>query len=424
LLIDERVRARIYARDVVGNPIEGMPDAVALQIGLLALGPQRWIHRRVEQVVYLDQATSRRRISFDFSVPRASARPGHPIYVPLAQFAKQPLTNFDLIGTESMPMLTTEENAAISTAVLMALARLRRPEEIDSIVERYVPRLVRSTNARDTQEALARIFPRRLEVGRTLMANVPFRTLAFELSRNFILYVGLRPDQAGERCIVKLAYDAAEPPPSPKTMRERGGWKAVEDQFPVANAGSAASYHVELVAPEDLHFTRGRFVGRREGRVVSHRIERSARRVHFHLSDLDRSLGLVFVTLRARSSMLTGAALFAVLSTLALLFVRLRLHEFIKGQNFDAVVAALLTVPGLLAAYLTRPGEHSTLSAFLAGVRLMATAVAVIALAAAFTLFAGYSERALQTIYDVLIALSALFAIGLVGSARAQHSRP
>lgn len=184
---------------MAGERTSTLPDDVALQIGLLALGPQRWIHRRVEQVVYLDQVTSRRRISIDFTVPQPQSPSGRPLYLPLAQFAKRPLANFDLTAGASIPMLTTDENAEISVAIPMALARLRHPDLIDPIVERYVPQLVRATRDRDRREALEKIFPPRLEVGRALIANVPFRTLAFELSRNFILYVPARPESAGQR---------------------------------------------------------------------------------------------------------------------------------------------------------------------------------------------------------------------------------
>lgn len=405
-----------------------LPVADALRIGLLALAPQRWIHRRVEELSYIDLVSSRRRISLDFTVPEGvsghSQESPYPLFLPMAQFVKRPLTRFDLhdVSGESIPMLTSRENGVISTAVLLALARLQRERLVDPIVEKYLPRLVYATTGPERELAIHRIFDPRTEVGRTLWADAPFRTLALELSRNFMLYLPASTHDAGRRRIVKLAFDAPDPPPVPSTLPERLGWRAVEDQFVVANAGSAQSYHFELVAPAEMHFTGGAFAGRRNAHPTGDRIVRPTRRAHLRSSGLDRGQGLVFVALQANTRMLYGTALFAVLSAFALLFVRLRVEHFAGPQaSSDGIVAALLVAPGLMATYLTRPGEHPTLSAFLSGVRFLAGTSVLLAVVGAFVLFAGYSPGQAGRALTVLTIVSGLVATALVRTAAKQR---
>ena len=118
---------------------QDIPKHQALLLGVLLLGPQQWIHRRVEQVSYIDASTVRRRISIDFEVPDGSIvrdAPG-PVYVPIAQLAKRTLSRFDLRDSDgcSLPMVTKEENAHISTAMLLAVARQLVGDLVDSVVE-------------------------------------------------------------------------------------------------------------------------------------------------------------------------------------------------------------------------------------------------------------------------------------------------
>src|SRR5262245_34858624 len=88
----------------------------ALLLGGLLLRPQGWMHRRVEQVSYIDARTIRRRISMDFDVPdNAILRTTHgPIYLPVARFAKRKLSRFDLRDAtgQALPMVTAERRPA------------------------------------------------------------------------------------------------------------------------------------------------------------------------------------------------------------------------------------------------------------------------------------------------------------------------
>src|SRR4051812_39163601 len=118
-------------------------DEEALIIAGLALDQQSWVHRRVEQIMYLDDRSVRRRISIDFTVPSGWPFDG-PLHLPITQFVKKPLTNFSFADEHGnpLPMLTAEQNGSFSTALLRRLARVPDADLVDFIVDRYVERLV------------------------------------------------------------------------------------------------------------------------------------------------------------------------------------------------------------------------------------------------------------------------------------------
>ena len=70
-----------------------------------------------------------------------------------------------------LPMLTTVQNGILSSAMLSAVARLKRPDLIDFITERYIAELVFATDAGTRQLAWQRIFPKSLETGRHLYSR-------------------------------------------------------------------------------------------------------------------------------------------------------------------------------------------------------------------------------------------------------------
>ncbi|MFL5909705.1 MAG: hypothetical protein ACJ768_03935, partial [Gaiellaceae bacterium] len=108
----------------------------------------------------------------------------------------------------------------------------------------------------------------------------------------------------------------------------------------------------------------GSLIATRNGEVVTDDELEPVRRAHFNLSGVDRVVGTAYVSLRARSAELVGgAAAFALLNLVVLVFVRARLHQIVSPEagghtGTEATVAALLAVPGLLLSYVLRPGEH------------------------------------------------------------------
>jgi hypothetical protein len=409
----------------------GLTGAQALFVAGHALSVQTWVNRRVERIEYLDERSTRHRVSIDLTIPAgwphgdagAALMP-----LPIAQFVKRSLTAFDFVDEDgrSIPMLTAQQNGAISSELLQAVAAVPRPELIDQIVERYIPALVFSSNESQRRFALRMLFQPGTEVGRVLWSFPPFQALALELGANFIVYLPVDPKDAGRRRVVKLAFDHGDLSHGPRRLPEWLGFSAVRHSFDIPAAGFASSYHVEVQPPPDMRIEQGVFAARRNRAAVADRSRPSTGAVHLNLTDLDRAPGLVRLAIVARSTVLTGAALFSGVAFVTLLFVRLRLHNFAKEQSFDAVVAAVLTLPGIALAYASRPSEHPVASVFLVGLRALVVGGVLASFAAAIVLFAGYSERDLVRIYTVLTVVSGVCAAGLVSSlfAHATSMRP
>jgi hypothetical protein len=390
----------------------------ALNLCVLVLEPENWIHRRVEQVAYLDHNTIRRRITVDFDVPNFGVSPNETLYVPIAQFAKHKLVNFDMSDADgtSLTMLTAEQNGRLSTALLMALARLYGNENIDGITEKYISLLVRATTGEERTRAWTRIFQAGTATGEHLLRRSGFVAVATDLRTNFILYLPVTAEEAGRRKIVKIAFDAPRPAVERTGLFVRLGWRGAEDSFRVPLAGYCSSYHFELEAPSEMEIIKGRFVGTRQSQTVEDLLSSPTRRAHFNLSRLDRAGGRVAIRLRARSSMLGGAALLSAMNALTLCFVLLRLHAFTStsGDNGASIVAALVAIPGILIGYITRPTEHAMVTSFLADLRFVALLSALTSFVGAVILFAGYSEDALDLIFAVLSTVALLSFLALL----------
>jgi hypothetical protein len=416
------------------NGLEDVDHEVASLAGTLLLSPQTWIHRRVEQVAYVDATTVRRRVSVDFALPSvvASCEAASPMYLPIAEFEKRKLTSFDLRdgAGRPLPMLTAEENGHLSAAVLLARAHLAAGDLVDPIVEKYIPILVGS-GAEDVRSfAWGRIFQDGTTVGQRLGEESVFVGLAAELSENFVLYLPVASTDDVGRRIIKMAYDS-ERDPFTMTRAARLGWTPAPDAHLVPLAGYSQSCHVEIAAPPEMEITRGAFFGVAgtppdgEPRVSRDLVDTPRERAHFNLGRLDRAAGgVVVVALRVSNrELIGGTALLAVLNILVLLFVLWRHREFEKAQTADAIVAAILVVPGALIGYITRPSQHAIVTTFLTEFRLVAAVSATTPFLAGLVLFAGFSEGHVKTGLLILIAFAAGAAAILVGTWLAHRRR-
>jgi hypothetical protein len=400
-------------------------SGLALRLARLALDPSAWINRRVERVTYLDESTVRRFISVDFTVPSGPTDASVAVdFVPLALFAKEKLTNFDLRDGQgaALPMLTAAENGRLSSGILLAVAQARLGLDFDSLSEKYIPRLVFSTamNESERELALARILQPGTAAGQRILEHPELTTLAVDFADNFMLYLPMTGNTPGQRLVVKIAYDSPRNAPRVSGALERLGWRPATDGFDVPPTGYGASYHFELEAPPEMEVAYGRFFATRNGKLIHDTLDGPVRRAHFNLADVDRGFGQVWIGLKARSSeLLGGAALFAFVNFAALIFVRARLHHIVtdpgvattSGGGTEPAVAALLAIPAVLIGYLLRPGEHEILSAFIALPRLAALGSALTALLAAALLFGGYSAGTLGDLYLALAGMAGACAL-------------
>lgn len=378
------------------------------------------MHRRVERIQYLDDRSVRRKISIDFTVPSDWPHEG-PLHLPVAQFLKESLTNFDFVDEagQPIPMLTAEENGAITTTMLQQLARIAAPDLVDFIVDERLASLVACDPGDEAlqMEAVSKIFQEGTTLGATLLASVPFRSLTSDVMENFLLYLPVLPTERGRRRIIKLSFDRGESVARPRRALEWLGITPVEDTFLVPAAGFAASYHVEVEPPTDMRLTRATFFGFREGELDSRSTADGATpSTHINMTRLDRGLGFVTIAVRAESAVLISAALYSCINAAALGFVLYRLSAYASERSFDAVVAVLLAVPGAALAFIVRPSEHRVVSAFLRAIRGLALLAALTSFVAAMVLFAGYKIPELYHWYRVLVPVAGFCAVSLTSS--------
>lgn len=142
-------------------------------------------------------------------------------------------------------------------------------------------------------------------------------------------------------------------------------------------------------------------------------------RIHGYVTRASASAtGILSVWLwPVRAGLVRTGLVTSVVTTLALGF--LLLTDAVARLSGDVSAAFLLTIPGLIAAFIVRPGEHSAVSGLLLGVRLQIAFAGFIAYAAALTALGGFSDVALGWIWLVLYVLASLttisLAIGYIG---------
>jgi hypothetical protein len=373
--------------------------------------PASWVRRRVTTYSYVADLTVRRQMSIDLVLPDGdssdSADPmweltvGTMIWVPLWVPKKAPLTHFDVWDEsgDRLTVLNTRENSALAANALGILAAVRidlSPERRDQLT-----RIAGSDPAiaadvfEHNQAWLDEAFP----------SGTSGHALCEDLRDGFMLLVPMQYEPGRPR-LIKWTADGTIPwhghHPSDETRLMRSAtWLGLLDKvhsFPDLAIGLSESYHVEVVAPEDVEISDAFLVatqwapaGTGPGRIqteiasVAEQHERAhmnvAVRAPHGLTERARGdRGTVVLTLRARrTGAFVGLWLTSLLIALLLLVLRIRLEQI---DNTDAVTF-LLVFPALVAAYLARPGEHVLAARLLAGVRFVALAGGLSALIAA-----------------------------------------
>jgi hypothetical protein len=232
---------------------------------------RRWVHRRVEQVEFIDDRSVRRRVSVDFELPENE--PSRQInwtpmdLVPLALLRKQPLVGFDLHDEAglSIPLFTRQQNAFVAWSLLAAVGEAAArnggfplPLPLDVLSDL---RLISSERPTQAARALRTfIKPGRREskpLRRALMRDEVFSSLAEALTDNFLLLVLVEHGESTRR-IFKFSY--VEPLPWPPfrllfrqdprglvwLTRLRLGLTPIPLDFEVPSINEAGSFHFEV----------------------------------------------------------------------------------------------------------------------------------------------------------------------------------
>lgn len=277
-----------------------------LQMQARAADPQSqpgWVHRRVQQLEFLDTRAVRWRVSVDFAVPQGAPRVrlgDKDVYlVPITSLAKIDLVAFSLrdeLGAAVWMPTSAETTTCLASALVYWAANdvglevkdlppalvediwrivQERPSELtarvpvlllaaDLIDARMRYELAESGGGRREAAAEARVLELaqaklaevadevRTLAGR-LMASANFRSQIEELAQNFIVHIGVS-SPPGSRRIIKLSYESeirfARPRGRFHRLWQSLGWRCW--QVDVRIGGRGGSPHLEVIAPSGI----------------------------------------------------------------------------------------------------------------------------------------------------------------------------
>lgn len=394
---------------------------------LLSLAPSEWIRRRVESVSFLDAWSMRRKVSVDFETPADELIGYEPLEViPLALIEKGVLVSFDLRDEQgaSLPVLTRSENSFVAWSTLVRAAQWEVVEQLGadiSLSNRIVDQL-RPVAAADPDEALKALEDLLHEEGndiqqRSILKDSSyFINLAYDLATRFLLLTPLEP-HATSRRIVKFSYaQELEPRPGKRWLRFVGkmGWRPTQFDFSVPAIGEAASYHFEFAAPPGLSIAEAELLvlDPEEGESKQPAVI-AGTRAHAYISgELPQTDGVVSLWLwPTRAGMLRVSALTSLLITGVLVFFLL--GERLEKVTGDAIAALLLAIPGLIAAYVVRPGEHGMVTDLLVGVRGQIALAGATAYGAAVIVIGEVSGSVLTPLWWILTIIAGVCSLSL-----------
>jgi len=342
------------------------------------------------------------------------------IPVPLGLFKKAPLRAFDLREEDGQPLAvwTREQNDAVTAAALLQLAGAIAAASGSPMSKEVALDLSRMAGA--DGDALANAAWERFETPqprdpddsvRKLIRDSPAAWPLFnELREQFILIADLHEPWDCRR-IVKLSYeesvrgDVGGGPlgwgaAKARTLLETLGWASFRFGFPTPALVDAASYHVEVTAPDDVMIAEASlkvFVADAEGNETAHVVatERGQDRAHLSINRKEAELrgwsldaitrSLVDVRFSLKAQGLVMAAVGTSALTTALLWVGLHLHQHHIAPRPEAATAVLVVLPAIYAAYLA-PGRDPLLRRMTVAMRALVFASSLVAFAAACAL--------------------------------------
>lgn len=399
----------------------GAADRVGWGCAALLFVENAWVHRRVERIEILSAQLVRRSVSVDFTVPPRAAEllqleEGGQSLIPIATLSKRPLRNFDLRdeGGSSVAVVGKDHNGLVAHAALLAhaefaLADTENPEPSQ--------RLVKALEAVATEPPIVALeeierLVKRAQAGddesRLILDHPAVQVLVRDLAKNYILLAVL--DDVRGRRILKYSYE--EPLMlAPSGTHERLGWFPISVDIDVPAAAGPASYHAEVVVPEEVRILETVLLDEEYGFLAE---DGESDRAALHAPDVPSEARpqLVFLLGLERAGLpLLGAAV-VMLTALQLLMGAVFIDPgALRGAA--PAISVLLAGSAFFAAVLARSGEHRLVQSLFAGPRVLLAAVAVCAVVAGSVLAYGASPDVVRTIWEAA-ALAAAVATGML----------
>jgi len=399
-------------------------EAVALACLELLTDEQRWIHRRVETIDLLAQELVRRRVSVDFTLPeplredlRIGAGDDGPWCVPLAILEKRPLRNFHLREhDEWRSILGASSGGPIAAALVTAAARLAvQPEALDPEIAGLLALVARS-DLDEAREAMIELRGRAEHAPQiaTILEDETSGYFLATFAESYLLIALLA--EPGERRVLKYAYDEhlrlGDRASRARRLARRLGWSPFVVDVAVPTAAHAASYHAEVIVPEELRLDAW-IVDTRTDELLSTDIERAVDRASLHAPRvaLDAEPLLVAAICPERADLPTLAFATSAVTSLLLLFGAA--FGDLSSPTAGSSVALLLAGSILFATAVARGGEHRLVRGIFAGPRWLLSIVAVTALAAAASVAFGADDGLRDAVWYSAGGLSLLACLSL-----------
>ena len=402
------------------------PESVAAFGSMLEASPdeasEHWVHRRVESIEILDESLVRRRVSVDFT---PEARTGTPTHAPIALLAKGTLTRFDLRDEAgaSVPLLTRAQNAAFSTAHMLAIAReAARAKGLSDELPEDLVRLCWRIAQGEPHEANDAIYEIATQLEPEVLRNALYESARFReatttFARSFPVIVSVEQPEPGEpprRRVIKLAYNHVLLGNGP-TRRQRLGIDPILLLFEIPELGDTSSRHIEFLKADGLDAFNPQLVGfAPDGTYIASEGSEEGGEPHLAVVGAPRGAsGGASVSLRAsRAGILVGGPLLAALSAAALTAAWFALPQ-LAGETAGSAASILLAVPAALGAYLGSRQPHPLEAALLAGPRALVFLSGMLAFSGAAVLALDSSVEPLRFIVGGLALLSWLPVVGL-----------
>jgi hypothetical protein len=404
----------------------GGAEMVASEAAELFWGRERWVHRRVEKIAFLDPNVVRRRISVDLEIPGAGTEEAKEAtkWLPLSVLRNwPPVLSFDLCdeANRTLPLITKLSTNALDEKILFGVVE-GALGQVPPSLNKHLKALVHGEGgrARDSFTAVRTSLEEWSAEGNEIDQENLDRVvdLAGILVDRTLLWVSVK-GTPGERRILKLAYD--EPTRkrlSPiRDVLTAIGLLSLAVDFDVPHIGDSGSYHLDVGAPDGLEVVAGDLLlpsdrevalagkgrlhrrlskaialaARGWGRMLSRseepqlvqperrNVQLLAQRAHIYVSGKrPRSEAGAYIRfLPQRSGTITTCFLVTLLAAATLDGFLAFAPELLDSKKspgvLGAAVAFLLLVPGLLGYVLLHPaGEHPFVTKVLAGSRALA----------------------------------------------------
>ena len=400
-----------WPSDSIRYPDRSRGGQVFLQVQLV----EQWVHRRVEQVAFLDDRTIRRQVSLDFELPAGppatdNADADHYL-VPLALLRKVPLLGFDLRdeGGSAVPVLTRHQNGDVAWSALVAyaeaiMASYGDEEELQAQLIHELRVIARGTPS-EAKDAFVGLEQSDEAIVRHLMDDDVFVNLATDLGNSFLLLAVL-PEDSPKRRVLKFSYIEDVYWEEISTAM-RLGWEPTPFPFDCPAVDEGRSYHFEAEAPEGLEISHSEMWRVDESGSLLEELafnKRSGVRSHLYPRDVEAGdSARVWVWLRpVVPGLIRAAFYFATIMAPLLAVIFLRLHDL----RDDAATGLLLGLPGLVALAITRARENLMTTRLLLRLRALVSAVGFLPFAGALALVLGFEGWGLLIFWWILVAAS------------------